>query len=75
MVEIMAGAARAAWADAIDPKSGKVTDISKAAQAADLASKAAPYWHPKIQAITLHGPNDDGSLTFNVNLNGADTRA
>lgn len=75
MIEIMAGAARAAWADAIDKKTGKVIDLTKAAVAADLASKAAKYFHPTIQSVTLHGSNDDGSLTFNVHLIGADARA
>jgi len=41
----------------------------------EAAKAAAPYVHPKLQSVVLHGNNDDGSFTFNINLNGADARA
>ncbi len=41
----------------------------------DAAAKAAPYFAGKLSNVTLHGANEDGSLTFNVNLVGADARA
>lgn len=39
------------------------------------ARDAAPYYASKLASVALHGANEDGSFTFNVNLAGSDARA
>lgn len=56
-LEIMLGAARAAWAEA-HAEDGRV-DVKKAQIAADIAKDAAPYLHSRLMPAALPGGDDD----------------
>ena len=51
-LDIMLGAARAAWTEATK---GERIDLDKAAAAASIAKDAAPYVHPKLASIEHTG--------------------
>lgn len=66
-LDIMLGAARAAWSEA--QGEGGVVDLLKAKLAADIAKDAAPYVHARLASIEHKGP-DDGPIQ--IILSGAD---
>ena len=56
-LDIMLGAARAAWAEA-HLEEGRV-DVRKAQIAADIAKDAAPYLHSRLMPASMPGGDDD----------------
>ena len=50
-LEVLIQTMRHLWSQAIDKSSGLLIDIDKALEASELAKEAAPYMHPKLQAI------------------------
>lgn len=56
-LDIMLGAARAAWAEA-HSEEGRV-DVRKARIAADIAKDAAPYLHSRLMPAAMPGGDDD----------------
>lgn len=59
-LEVMLASMRALWDEATDD-AGMVIDTAKAKEATVVAKDAAPYIHPRLQAVNHSGP-DGGAL-------------
>lgn len=59
-LEVMLASMRALWDEATDD-AGAVIDPAKAKEATAVAKDAAPYIHPRLQAVNHSGP-DGGPL-------------
>ncbi|MGF3025561.1 hypothetical protein ACQVP2_22385 [Methylobacterium aquaticum] len=67
-LDIMLGAARAAWKEATE---GNRVNLDKASLAAEIANKAAPYIHPRLASVE-HKGDDGGPIRIVLDRNDED---